>query len=60
MWIMELFTDFSKTDLLKVYSFSNAKEIAYVLQLETSIVYNYYHGLIKPRSNLRYVNLYKK
>ena len=60
MWVMEIFLDTSKTEILKVYLFRTAREIAYVLDCDQTEVYNYYHKLINARGKLRYVNVYKK
>ena len=60
MWIVELFTSADKIDILKVYAFTTAKEVAYVLDVKPSVVYNYYLSLIRPRGNLKYVNIYRK
>ena len=60
MWVLEVFTSEEKTDILKVYSFTTAREVAYVLGVKPSVVYNYYHSLIRPRDNLKYVNIYRK
>ena len=57
---MELFLNTSKTEILKVYIFKTAREIAYVLDCDQTQVYNYYHNLINARGNLRYINIYKK
>ena len=35
-------------------------DIAYVLNLKSSVISNYYHGLIKPRGVLKYINIYQK
>ena len=55
MWVMELFLNTSKTEILKVYLFKTAREIAYVLDCDQTEVYNYYHNLINARGKLRYV-----
>ena len=56
---MELFVDYAKTQLLKVYIFKTTREITYVLDCGQSEVYNYYHKLIKPRGLLQFVNIYQ-
>ena len=55
MWVMELFLNTSKTEILKVYIFKTAREIAYVLDCDQTQVYNYYHNLINARGNLIYI-----
>ena len=59
-WVMELFANEGKTDLLKVYRFATVNQIAYVLDEKSTVVFNCYHSLIKPRGNLRYVNIFKR
>jgi hypothetical protein len=60
IWIIELFSDKDKSDLLKVYHFNSVKDISYVLNMESTTIFNFYHKLIKPRGNLEYVNMYRK
>ena len=60
MWVLEVFCDMEKTQPLKICIFATVNEVAYVLGMKPSVVYNYYHSLIAPRGTLRYVNLYKK
>ena len=60
MWIVELFSSQSKKELLKIYEFSTIKQVAYVLNMEPSTISNFYHRLIAPRGNLKYVNIYQK
>ena len=60
MWVVEVFHDDTKSEILKVYLFRTVKEVAYVLGMKQSDVYNFYHALIRPRGVLRYVNIYKK
>ena len=59
-WILELYANEEKTDLLKVYQFATVRQIAYILDEESTVVFNCYHSLIKPRGNLRYVNIFKR
>ena len=59
-WVMELFANEGKTDLLKVYQFATVNQIAYVLDEKSTVVFNCYHSPIKPRGNLRYVNIFKR
>eukprot|EP01052_Picozoa_sp_SAG31_P086932 SAG31_NODE_47783_length_218_cov_122.100840_1_plen_62_part_00 len=60
MWLLEVFCDMEKTEPLKIYVFATVTELAYVLDVKPSVVYNFYHALIGPRGVLRYVNIYKK
>ena len=50
-WVLEIFTTLDKTEILKVYEFMTMGDIAYVLNLKSSVISNYYHGLIKPRGS---------
>jgi hypothetical protein len=59
-WVLEIFTTLDKTEILKVYEFMTMGDIAYVLNLKSSVISNYYHGLIKPRGVLKYINIYQK
>jgi hypothetical protein len=43
MWVLEVFTSEEKTEILKVYSFTTAREVAYVLGVKPSVVYNFNH-----------------
>lgn len=58
-WVLYLFEDGSKTDLLKIMEFKSVKEIAYVLGLQREIVSNWFHGLILPRGILKNCVLYQ-
>ena len=60
IWIVELYANKTKDELIKVYEFTTIRQTAYVLDLKPSTVSNYYHSLIAPRGNLKYVNLYQK
>lgn len=58
-WILFVFYDTERTDLIKQITFNNIKEIAYVSGLKSQTISNYYHDLIKPRGLLRYCILYQ-
>ena len=58
-WILHLYTDIEKTDLIKVMEFDTIKDCSYVLGIDTQIISNYFHGLIKPRGILQYCILYQ-
>ena len=45
MWVLEVFCDMEKTQPLKIYLFATVNEVAYVLGMKPSVVYNYYHSL---------------
>lgn len=52
-WILYLFENDEKKDLLKIMEFKTIKEISYVLDIESSIISNWFHGLINPRGILK-------
>ena len=58
-WILHLYKDIEHTDLIKVMEIDTIKDCSYVLGLDTQIISNYFHGLIKPRGVLKYCILYQ-
>ncbi len=58
-WILHLYTDEKKEELLKVMDFETIKDISYVLGIDSQVISNYFHGLIKPRGILKYCVLYQ-
>tara|TARA_R100000773_G_C4129931_1_gene61269 strand:+ start:37 stop:240 length:204 start_codon:yes stop_codon:yes gene_type:complete len=58
-WILHLYTDEKKEELVKVMEFQTIKDISYVLAIDSQIISNYFHGLIKPRGVLKYCVLYQ-
>ena len=58
-WILHLYTDETKEELVKVMEFQTIKDISYVLDVDSQIISNYFHGLIKPRGVLKYCVLYQ-
>ena len=58
-WILHLYKDKEHTDLIKVMEFDTIKSISYVLDIDSQIISNYFHGLIKPRGVLQYCVLYQ-
>ena len=58
-WILHLYTDEKKEELVKVMEFQTIKDISYVLAIDSQIISNYFHGLIKPRGALKYCVLYQ-
>tara|TARA_R100001086_G_scaffold248548_1_gene185801 strand:- start:1834 stop:2037 length:204 start_codon:yes stop_codon:yes gene_type:complete len=58
-WTLHLYKDIEKTDLVKVMDFNTIKDISYVLDIDSQIISNYFHGLIKPRGVLQYCVLYQ-
>ena len=60
IWVVQLFTSDKKDELLKTYEFLRAKDIAYILNMEVSKIYNFYHTLTNPHGNLKYVSISQK
>ena len=60
VWVLELFGSQDKSEILKVYEFCTMGDIAYVLNMKTTTLFNFYHNLIKARGVLEYVNIYPK
>ena len=60
VWVMELFGTKEKSKILKTYEFCTIGDIAYVLDMKPSVIYNFYHRLIRPRGSLKCVNIYQK
>jgi hypothetical protein len=52
-WVLYLFENTEKTDLLQIMQFKTIREVAFVLSLEPSIISNWFHGLIHPRGILK-------
>ena len=59
MWHLMVFDDPGRTNPIKVMSFDTVNEVAQVVGLPTTTVYNFFHRLIQPRGSLRYVSLFK-
>ena len=51
-WVLYLFEDNNKRDLLKIMEFKRIKDVAFVLDMDASIISNWYHGLINDRGIL--------
>ena len=58
-WILHLYKDKEHTDLVKIMEFDTIKSISYVLGIDSKIISNYFHGLIKARDILEYCVLYQ-
>ena len=59
VWILELFANKDKTELLKVYELQTMRDVGYVLDMRPTTVSNFYHNLIHARGNLNYVTNYQ-
>ena len=51
-WILYLFENSDKREILKIMEFKTIKDISYVLGVEAPIISNWFHGLINPRGIL--------
>jgi len=60
MWILIIYGNKLKSEIIKIYKFCSIKQISYVIGLTPRQISNYYHGLILPRENLMYVDIYKE
>ena len=58
-WLLFMFQDIERTDLIKIMDFHTVKDIAYVLGMKPQEISNYYHQLIKERGPLKYCYLYQ-
>lgn len=58
-WLLFMFQDKERTDLIKIMDFNTVKDIAYVLGMKPQEISNYYHQLIKERGPLKYCYLYQ-
>ena len=52
-WVLYLFEDEDKKEIFKIMEFKTIKDLSYVLNIEPSIISNWYHGLINPRGILK-------
>ena len=52
-WVLYLFDDEGKKQLFKIMEFKTIKDLSYVLNIDSSIISNWYHGLINPRGILK-------
>tara|TARA_R110000751_G_scaffold857_3_gene2853 strand:- start:6798 stop:7001 length:204 start_codon:yes stop_codon:yes gene_type:complete len=51
-WILYLFENSDKREILKIMEFKTIKDLSYVLGVEAPIISNWFHGLINPRGIL--------
>ena len=59
MWLLLIYYDKAKTNLLKNIEIDTIKQIAYLLDLKQCEISNFYHGLIYSRGVLDYCHLFK-
>ena len=58
-WVLWLFEDNNKEELLKIMEFKTIRDIGIVLDLEPQLISNWFHGLINPRGILKNCVLYQ-
>lgn len=56
-WLLYLYKDEDKKDLFKVLTFESIKDMSYVIDIQSRIIHNYYHKLIKPRGVLKFCEI---
>ena len=52
-WILYLFENDEKRELLKIMEFKTIKDVAFVLNMNAAVISNWFHGLINPRGILK-------
>ena len=58
-WYVYLFEGKDKKDIFKIMKFNTINEMSKVMGLKSSVLSNYFHGLIKPREILEYCMIYQ-
>jgi hypothetical protein len=58
-WYVYLFEGKDKKDIFKIMKFNTINEMSQVMGLKSSVLSNYFHGLIKPRDILEYCMIYQ-
>tara|TARA_R110000751_G_scaffold183541_1_gene290188 strand:+ start:2140 stop:2322 length:183 start_codon:yes stop_codon:yes gene_type:complete len=59
MWVLSVYKDKNKKELLQTLKFGTINEVGEVLELKPQIISNFYHNLIKPRDILEFITLSK-
>jgi len=59
-WVIVVYTNNDKTDIVKVLNVDSIKQIAYILNESPTDVSNYYHKLIKSKNLMKLIDIYKK
>tara|TARA_R110000824_G_scaffold203240_4_gene387648 strand:- start:8480 stop:8662 length:183 start_codon:yes stop_codon:yes gene_type:complete len=60
MWVLSIFKDKDKKELLQTLDFNTINELGEVLELKPQIISNFYHNLIKARGVLEFITLSKR
>ena len=58
-WYVYLYEGKDKKDIFKIMKFDTINEMSQVMGLKSSVLSNYFHGLIKPRDILEYCMIYQ-
>jgi len=58
-WMLLLFRNKDKEEIIKPMWFDRIVDVAYVLDIPAQTISNYYHGLIKARGLLEYCEIVK-
>lgn len=58
-WVLYLFENNEKKELLKIMEFQTIREIGTCLDMEPQVISNWFHGLINARGILRACALYQ-
>lgn len=58
-WYVYLFENEEKKDIVKIMKFNTIMDMSYVLDIKSSVLSNFFHGLIKSRGILTYCNIYQ-
>jgi len=58
-WILIVYGNKEKTDIIKVMNVDSIKQIAYIIDEVPIDVSNFYHKLIKSKNLMDYIDIYK-
>ncbi len=58
-WILYLFETDEKKDIVKIMEFKTMRDVSFVLNMDASVISNWYHGLINARGILKNCALYQ-
>ena len=58
-WVVYLFSNEEKKELIKIMEFKTIKHASEVLGIPSQTISNYHHGLIRPRGILKKIMLFQ-
>ena len=58
-WVLYLFEDDDKKEIFKIMEFKTIKELSFVLDIKSQLIYNWFHGLINARGILKKCSLFQ-